>query len=47
LLQLDLPEQTIADYEWIEDGKTYREWLVPARLINEQASGLCLVDEDE
>ena len=47
LLQLDLPEQTIADYEWREDGKRYREWLVPARLINEQASGLCVVDEDE
>ena len=24
LLQLDLPELTIADYEWIEDSKTYR-----------------------
>src|SRR5205814_9679817 len=43
LLRLDLPEHTIADYEWIEDGKTYREWLVPARLIIAQASGLCVV----
>src|ERR1700722_2127622 len=47
LLQVELLEQTIANYEWIEDGKPYREWLVPARLLNEQASGLSVVDEGE
>jgi len=31
---LDLAEADLADYEWIEEGKGYREWLVPARLIN-------------
>jgi hypothetical protein len=46
LLQLELSEQTIADYEWIEDGKPYREWLVPAQLVNGKASGLCIVDEE-
>jgi hypothetical protein len=24
----------LARYEWIEDGKPYRDWLVPAKLIN-------------
>jgi hypothetical protein len=47
LIQAELLEQAIADDEWIEDGKPYREWLVPAQLINEQASGLSIVDEDE
>jgi hypothetical protein len=47
LLQVEMPEQSIADFEWIEDGKPYREWLIPARLVNERASGVCVVDEDE
>jgi hypothetical protein len=24
----------LADYEWVEEGKPYREWLVPAALVN-------------
>jgi hypothetical protein len=28
-------ESELADYEWIEDGKTYREWLIPARIVNQ------------
>jgi hypothetical protein len=47
LLQVEMPEQTIANYEWREDGKPYREWLVPAKLVNEKASGVCVVNEDE
>jgi hypothetical protein len=48
VLQIDLPEQAIADYEWIEEGKPYREWLVPARLITKQAQArIIVVDEDE
>ena len=46
LLQVELPEQAIADYEWIEEGKPYREWLIPAQLINEQAKA-SVVDEDD
>jgi hypothetical protein len=34
LLEVILDEEPISDYEWIEEGKTYREWLVPASLIN-------------
>jgi hypothetical protein len=39
----------IAEYEWVQEGKGvgYREWLIPAWLVNEKASGLCVVDEDE
>lgn len=36
LIAVDLPIQDadLADFEWIEEGKPYREWLVPAELIN-------------
>ena len=46
LIRVELPEQAIADYEWIEDGKPYREWLIPAQLINKQAKA-SIVEEDE
>jgi len=32
-----LPEAELLDYEWIEDGKCYREILVPAVLLNGNA----------
>jgi hypothetical protein len=34
VLSIDLPEEVIANYEWIEEGKPYREWLIPARVAN-------------
>jgi hypothetical protein len=39
LLQVDLllTEHAIAEYEWSEEGKPYREWLMPAELINGNA----------
>jgi len=30
-------ENEISDFEWIEEGKTYREWLIPAAFVNERA----------
>jgi hypothetical protein len=47
LLRIELPEQAVADCEWIEEGKPYREWLVPAQRINGQNTGIAIVDEDE
>jgi hypothetical protein len=36
LLEVDckLNEAELADYEVIEEGKPYREWIVPAALLN-------------
>lgn len=34
LLELDIPEHEIESYEWVEDGKGYREYLVPAEIVN-------------
>jgi hypothetical protein len=33
-VKLDLTEEQLDDYEWIEEGKAYREWLIPAALVN-------------
>jgi len=34
LLQIEISDQVIAAYEWAEEGKPYREWLVPAAALN-------------
>jgi hypothetical protein len=34
LIRLDPSEVELADFEWVEEGKTYREWLVPAAVLN-------------
>lgn len=39
-----LTEDYLARWEWVEDGKTYREWLIPAETVNACAS-VALVDE--
>ena len=44
LLQVELSDKAVADYEWIEEDEPYREWLVLADLIDGQAS-VHVVDE--
>jgi hypothetical protein len=34
LLSAELEESAIAEYEWTEEGKPYREWLIPAAVVN-------------
>jgi hypothetical protein len=34
LVELDMPEGELNQFEWIEEGKGFREWLIPAALIN-------------
>lgn len=35
LLRIYLPsEEEIAEYEWVNEGSPYREWCVPAELLN-------------
>jgi hypothetical protein len=34
LLSIEIPEEVIAEFEWIEDGKPYREWCIPAKTVN-------------
>jgi hypothetical protein len=32
MVQLDMTDADLARYEWVEEGKGYREWLAPAAL---------------
>jgi hypothetical protein len=34
LLQVEIAEDRLAGFEWVEPEKTYREWLVPAAVLN-------------
>jgi hypothetical protein len=35
LLQIDIAEDLLAEFEWVEEGKPFREWLVPAAVLND------------
>lgn len=35
VLAIEIPESVIASFEWIEEEEPYREWLVPAQVLNE------------
>ena len=28
------PESELSDFEWVEEGKGYRKWLIPAVFVN-------------
>ena len=38
MVSFSIPLSALADYEWIEEGKGYREWLVPAEVIRRHAT---------
>lgn len=33
-VELACSESEISDFEWVEEGKTCREWLIPAAFVN-------------
>lgn len=45
LLAVDIAEGVVDEYEWIEEGKVTREWLVPASLISAHAQ-IKIVEEE-
>jgi hypothetical protein len=45
LLQIEIAEDRLAAFEWIEEGKTYREWLVPAAVLKGAGTVGLAVDE--
>ena len=44
LLQIDIAEDLLTAFEWVEEGKPFREWLVPAAVLND-AGTVRLLDE--
>jgi hypothetical protein len=47
LIQLEIPEALFVRYEWVEEGKTYREALIPASDLNLHLATARLLSEDE
>lgn len=45
-VDLPLPDSEISEYEVIEEGKPYREFLFPAQLLNQAAKVSQLLDEE-
>ena len=41
-----MTEEALDQYEWLENGKGYREWLIPGDLINRHMRAH-LVDNDD
>ena len=34
VLSIDIPAEVLSKYEWVEEGKPYREFQVPASVVN-------------
>lgn len=47
LFLIEIPARVIRDYEWVEDGKPYREWLVPAKIVNRYGPPRLLSEDEE
>ena len=46
-IELPVPEAEIEDWQWGRPGETYREWLLPAELLNTRGSVRVVNDEEE
>lgn len=46
VLEIEIAEELVAEYEWVEEGKPYREFLVPAALLNEHGTVRLLTDDE-
>jgi hypothetical protein len=38
MVKLDLEERELSRWEWIAEGKSHREWLMPAGIVNRCAT---------
>lgn len=45
LLEIVIPEEIVAPFEWVDDEGTYREFLIPAEIVNRYAPP-GMADED-
>jgi len=46
LFAIEIPEDVISEFEWVEERKTIREWLVPASLLNQYGPAVVTDDAD-
>lgn len=45
-VSLNTSDESIAYWEWVEEGKPYREWLMPAALVNSLVLEIRIVDDE-
>jgi hypothetical protein len=45
-VRLDIEEQELASWEWTGEGRDYREWLIPANIVNQRGKIEGLEDSD-
>jgi hypothetical protein len=46
LFTIEIPEKAISEFEWVEEGKTLREWLIPAAQLNSYGPPVVTDDYD-
>lgn len=46
-VEIDATEEELDRFEWIEEGKSFREWLIPAAFLKERARITRHTEEDE
>ena len=46
VLDIGMTDQELEEFEWTEEGKPYREWLIPAEVINPHIRSLKVSDEE-
>jgi hypothetical protein len=46
MVKLDIDERELSRWEWVAEGRPYREWLVPAAIIN-RCAAVEMVDQVE
>jgi len=44
---IQVTEEELTYYEWVEEGKMHREWLLPAKMLNSKGIVEVVKDEDE
>ena len=47
LFAIEIPEDVISEFEWAQEGKLIREWLIPAELLNSYGPPVVANDYDE
>ncbi len=38
MVELEIDRRELARWEWAAEGRTYREWLIPANILNKCAT---------
>jgi hypothetical protein len=46
-VSLDVDDTALTRFEWIEEGKGYREWLIPAKWLKRHSTEIHLMTDEE